>query len=220
MARAELVPTDALLDYLATVGARPDAVLERVRRETAERPDATMQVAPEQGALLELLARLIGATRVVELGTFTGYSAICLARGLAPGGRLLCLERDADLAAIAQRNLDAAGVADRVEIRIGPAADSLRAMPEEPVFDLAFIDADKPGYPDYYELVLPRLRPGGLMLLDNMLQRGRVLEPENDSARAIDALNRRIHADARVDMALVLVSDGVTFVRRREQPAG
>src|SRR3712207_3260273 len=100
MARAELVPTDALLDYLATVGARPDAVLERVRRETAERPDAMMQVAPEQGALLELLARLIGATQVVELGTFTGYSAICLARGLAPGGRPLCLERDADLAEI------------------------------------------------------------------------------------------------------------------------
>src|SRR5918997_7007258 len=190
MARAELVPTHALLDYLATVGARPDAVLERVRRETAERPDAMMQVAPEQGALLELLARLIGATRVVELGTFTGYSAICPARGLAPGGRLLCLERDPDLAAIAQANIDDAGVADRVEIRVGPAADSLRAMPEEPMFDLAFIDADKPGYPDYYELVLPRLRPGGLMLLDNMLQYGRVVEPENDNARAIDALNR------------------------------
>ena len=117
---------------------------------------------------------------------------------------------------IAQRNIDDAGVADRVEIRVGPAADSLRAMPEEPSFDLAFIDADKPGYPDYYELVLPRLRPGGLMLLDNMLQHGRVLDPGTESARLIDELNRRIHDDPRVDMALVLVSDGVTFARKRE----
>src|SRR5688572_24044369 len=106
MARADLIPTDALLDYLARVGARPDAVLERVRQETATMPRAGMQVAPEQGALLELLARLVGASRVLEVGTFTGYSAICLARGLRPGGELLCLEVDEEYAAIARRNLD------------------------------------------------------------------------------------------------------------------
>ncbi|HWT22660.1 MAG TPA: class I SAM-dependent methyltransferase, partial [Solirubrobacteraceae bacterium] len=129
MARADLIPTDALLDYLARVGARTDAVLDRVRRETAKMPRAGMQVAPEQGALLELLARLVGASRILEVGTFTGYSAICLARGLQDGGELLCLEVDEEYAAIARRNLDDAGVGDRVEIRVGPAADALRAMP-------------------------------------------------------------------------------------------
>jgi caffeoyl-CoA O-methyltransferase len=217
MARADLIPTDALLDYLATVGARPDAVLERVRRETSTMPRAGMQVAPEQGALLELLARLIGAQRILELGTFTGYSAICLARGLAPGGRLICLEMDEEYADMARRNLDDAGVGDRVEIRVGPAAESLREIPEEPAFDLAFIDADKPGYPENYEAVLARIRPGGLILLDNMLQHGGVLDPQTETPRTIHDLNRRIHDDPRVDMALVLVADGLTFARKREE---
>jgi caffeoyl-CoA O-methyltransferase len=217
MARADLIPTDALLDYLATVGARPDAVLERVRRETSTMPRAGMQVAPEQGALLELLARLIGAQRILELGSFTGYSAICLARGLAPGGRLICLEMDEEYADMARRNLDDAGVGDRVEIRVGPAAESLREIPEEPAFDLAFIDADKPGYPEYYEAVLARIRPGGLILLDNMLQHGGVLDPQTETPRTIHDLNRRIHDDPRVDMALVLVADGLTFARKREE---
>src|SRR4051794_25765715 len=215
MAKADLTPTDALRNYLARVGARQDAVLERVQRETAPMPRAIMQVAPEQGALLELLARLIGAARILELGTFTGYSAISLARGLAPGGRLICLEVDETYAGIARASLEDAGVADRVEIRVGPAGAALRAIPEEPVFDLVFIDADKPAYPAYYELVLPRVRPGGLILLDNMLQGGRVLEPDTDSARVVAELNRRIHDDERVDMALVLVADGLTFVRKR-----
>src|SRR4051812_20649486 len=203
MAKADLIPTDALLDYLARVGARQDAVLERVQQETARMPRASMQVAPEQGALLELLARLIGAERILELGTFTGYSAICLARGLAPGGRLVCLEVDESYAEIARGNLDDAGVGDRVDIRVGPAEAALRALPDEPAFDMAFIDADKPAYPAYYELVLPRVRPGGLILLDNMLQAGRVLAPETDSARIVDELNRRIHDDERIDMAMV-----------------
>jgi caffeoyl-CoA O-methyltransferase len=208
-------PTDAIADYLARVGARIDPVLERVRRETAAQPSAQMQVGPEQGALLELLARLIGATNVLEIGTFTGYSAICLARGLAPGGRLVCLELDPERAAIAQANLERAGVADRTEIRVGPALPALQAIPEEPVLDLVFVDADKTGYPDYYELALARLRPGGLIVLDNMLQGGRVLDPQTEQARTVDALNRRIRDDERVDMALVLVSDGVTFARKR-----
>ena len=215
MARGGLEPTEELLGYLTRWGARTDDVLDRVRAETAARPDAAMQIAADQGALMELIVRLIGTMDALEVGTFTGYSAICIARGLADGGRLTCLELSEEFAAIAQRNLEAAGVADRVEIRVGPARESLEAIPAEPAFDFAFIDADKPGYPDYYELVLARMRPGGLMLLDNMLQGGRIVAPDTDSARTIDDLNRRIHGDERVDMAMTMAADGLTFVRVR-----
>jgi caffeoyl-CoA O-methyltransferase len=215
MARGGLEPTEELLGYLARWGARTDEVLDRVRAETASRPDAAMQIAAEQGALMELVVRLIGAEDALEVGTFTGYSAICIARGLADGGRLICLEVSEEFAAIAQRNLEAAGVADRVEIRIGPARESLEAIPAEPAFDVAFIDADKPGYADYYELVLARMRRGGLILLDNMLQGGRIVSPDSEGARVIDELNRRIHADERVDMAMTIAADGLTFVRVR-----
>jgi caffeoyl-CoA O-methyltransferase len=215
VARGGLEPTEELLGYLTRWGARTDDVLDRVRAETAARPDAAMQIAADQGALMELIVRLIGTMDALEVGTFTGYSAICIARGLADGGRLTCLELSEEFAAIAQRNLEAAGVADRVEIRVGPARESLEAIPAEPAFDFAFIDADKPGYPDYYELVLARMRPGGLMLLDNMLQGGRIVAPDTDSARTIDDLNRRIHGDDRVDMAMTMAADGLTFVRVR-----
>jgi caffeoyl-CoA O-methyltransferase len=215
MARGGLEPTEELLAYLARYGARTDEVLDRVRAETAARPDAEMQIAADQGALTELLVRLIGTKNALEVGTFTGYSAICIARGLADGGRLTCLELSEEFAAIAQRNLEAAGVADRVEIRVGPAKQSLEAIPAEPAFDFAFIDADKPGYPEYYELVLARMRRGGLVLLDNMLQGGQVVAPESENARVIDELNRRIHADERVDIAMTLAADGLTFVRVR-----
>jgi caffeoyl-CoA O-methyltransferase len=215
VARGGLEPTEELLGYLTRWGARTDDVLDRVRAETAARPDAAMQIAADQGALMELIVRLIGTMDALEVGTFTGYSAICIARGLADGGRLTCLELSEEFVAIAQRNLEAAGVADRVEIRVGPARESLEAIPAEPAFDFAFIDADKPGYPDYYELVLARMRPGGLMLLDNMLQGGRIVAPDTDSARTIDDLNRRIHGDDRVDMAMTMAADGLTFVRVR-----
>jgi caffeoyl-CoA O-methyltransferase len=215
MARGGVEPTEELLAYLSRYGARTDEVLERVRAETAVRADAVMQIAADQGALMELVVRLIRAKDALEVGTFTGYSAICIARGLADGGRLTCLELDEEFAAIAQRNIEAAGVADGVEIRVGPARESLEAIPAEPAFDFAFSDADKLGYPDYYELVLERMRPGGLVLLDNMLQGGRVVAPDTDSARVIDDLNRRIHADERVDMAMTMAADGLTFVRLR-----
>jgi caffeoyl-CoA O-methyltransferase len=215
VARGGLEPTEELLGYLTRWGARTDDVLDRVRAETAARPDAAMQIAADQGALMELIVRLIGTMDALEVGTFTGYSAICIARGLADGGRLTCLELSEEFVAIAQRNLEAAGVADRVEIRVGPARESLEAIPAEPAFDFGFIDADKPGYPDYYELVLARMRPGGLMLLDNMLQGGRIVAPDTDSARTIDDLNRRIHGDDRVDMAMTMAADGLTFVRVR-----
>jgi caffeoyl-CoA O-methyltransferase len=215
MARGAIQTTDELRDYLARLGARTDAVLDRVREETGKLPNAGMQVSPEQGALLQLLARLIGAERILEIGTFTGYSAICLARALPPGGTLLCLERDEEYAAIAAANLAAAGVGKCTEVRVGPAADALRELPEEPAFDLAFIDADKTGYAEYVELVLPRLRTGGLILLDNTLQGGRVVQPESEQARAIDELNHRLHEDERIDLAMVLVADGLTFARKR-----
>lgn len=212
--RSKIPDRPGLADYLAGL-ARQDAVLARVERETQALPNAAMQVSVDQGALLTLLGRLVGARRALELGTFTGYSAICIARGLADGGTLTCLEVDQGFADTARANLDDAGVGDRVEIRVGPAADTLSAMPSEPAFDLAFIDADKPAYPEYYELVLERLRPGGLMLLDNMLLGGDVIDPRDDRSRIVAALNDRIAGDDRVDSALALVADGLTFVRKR-----
>jgi caffeoyl-CoA O-methyltransferase len=213
-AKTEITPE--LQDYMIENGARQDELLARVERETSALGDiAVMQVSPDEGALLELLVRSHGVRRALEVGTFTGYSAICIARGLAPGGSLLCLELDPGYAATARRNLGAAGLDGVAEVRIGPAGESLRQLPEEEAFDFAFVDADKPGYPDYYEQVLARLRPGGLLLLDNVLYGGDVLEPDGLGARAIDALNRRIAADERVDCAMVAVADGIMFVRKR-----
>jgi caffeoyl-CoA O-methyltransferase len=212
---AKTVFTPEALEYLAE-HSRQDEVLARVERETSEMPRAMMQISPDQGALMELLTKLVGAKTALEVGTFTGYSAICIARGLGDGGRLTCLEVDEEYAAIAQRNLEAAGVQDRVEIRVGPAGESLAAMPEEPAYDLVFIDADKTGYPEYYEAVLPRMKPGALLLLDNMLMGGDVTDPEPGSSAAVIAeLNDKIAADDRVDAAFALVADGVAFVLKR-----
>jgi caffeoyl-CoA O-methyltransferase len=215
MARDGIEASPALLAYLHKWGARTDDVLDRVRAETGEMANAGMQVSPDQGALLTFLVRLIGARSALEVGTFTGYSAICIARGLPEHGRLMCLEVSAEYAAIAQANIEDAGVADKVDIVVGPAKESLERMPAEPVHDFAFIDADKPSYPAYYELVLERVRQGGLILLDNMLQRGRVLTRETENARVVDELNRTIHEDPRVDMAMTVSADGLTLVRRR-----
>jgi predicted O-methyltransferase YrrM len=208
-------PTPDLLAYLHRYGARTDAVLDRVRAETAELPGAAMQVSPDQGALIEFLVRLIAAKDALEVGTFTGYSAICIARGLGAQGRLTCLEVSEEFAAIAQRNVDAAGVGDRVDIRLGPAAESLEAMAATPTFDFAFIDADKPGYPEYYELVLARMRKGGLVLLDNVLQRGRIVDPQDENSRVLHELNAKVHDDDRVDMAMTIAADGLTLIRVR-----
>jgi len=201
-------------DYLAG-HSRQDELLARVERETAERTDAGMQVTPDEGALLTMLARLMGARRALEVGTFTGYSAICIARGLAEDGTLLCLELEQEFADIAHGNLAQAGLEHKAEIRVGPAEQSLRALPDEPTFDFAFLDADKLSYPAYYEEIVPRLLPGGLLILDNVLLRGRVLNPDDDRTRTMDALNRRITEDERVDSVMALVADGITLVRRR-----
>ena len=203
------------LEYLANL-ARQDEVLAEVERETSQMPRSKMQVSPDQGALMELLVRATGARNVLEVGTFTGYSAICLARGVGPEGRLTCLELDQEFADIAQANLEKADVADRVTIEVGPAQDSLDAMPEEPTFDFVFLDADKTGYPTYYEQILPRMTRGGLLLIDNILMDGDVVDPEpGSSAEVVAQLNARIEQDERVDAAFAFVADGIAFVRKR-----
>ena len=181
-----------------------------------------MQIAPDQGALMTLLCRLIGAREAIELGTFTGYSSICTARGLAPGGRLIACEISEEYAATAARNFEAAGVADRIEIRIGPAAETLAELPERELFDFGFIDADKVGYPGYYEQVLARTRPGGLIVVDNVLAGGLVVGDGQslddftaESVAAIRRTNELIAADERVDSAMVGVADGLMLARKR-----
>ena len=161
--------------------------------------------------------KAIGVREALELGTFTGYSAICIARGLVPGGRLIACELSEEYAEIAARNLEAAGVADRVEIRIGPAIETLSALPEAEAFDLGFIDADKESYPAYYEAVLARTRPGGLIVIDNVLGAGRVIEPDerSEQVEAIRATNDLVAADERVDTAMVAIADGLMLARKR-----
>lgn len=210
--------TPALYEYMVEHGARRDEALRRVEEETEALGDiAVMQTAPEQGALLTLLARAIGARRAIEVGTFTGYGAICIARGLAEGGTLVCCEIDDGWADTAERNLAMAGVEGNTDVRRGPALETLRSLPSEPAFDFAFVDADKIGYADYYEEVLRLLRPGGLCLLDNVLLSGRVLEPDegDESAVAMERLNAAIAADERVDLAMIGVADGVTILSKR-----
>jgi caffeoyl-CoA O-methyltransferase len=214
---------ETLHRYLVEYGARQDDVLRRVEVETAEMGEiAKMQIAPDQGAFMTLLARSIGATEALEVGTFTGYSAICLARGLTSGGRLLCCELSEEYAELAARNIEDAGVAERVEIRVGPAAETLAALPEREVFDLTFIDADKPGYPFYYEEALKRTRQGGLILLDNVLGGGSIAAPDDevpegwrDSVLALRKLNGELSDDERVDLAMVGIADGLTIARKR-----
>jgi caffeoyl-CoA O-methyltransferase len=212
---------DELHDYVVEHGAREDEVLRRVREETAAMGTiSAMQVAPDQGAFLTMLCRLLGAREAIELGTFTGYSAICIARGLADGGRLVACEISEEYAATAAGNLDAAGVADRVEIRIGPAAESLAAIPEREILNFAFIDADKTGYSDYYELLLARMRPGGVIAVDNVLAGGDVVRDEPmdfsaESVAAIGEINDKIATDDRVDCVMLAIADGVTLARKR-----
>jgi len=197
-------------------GGRDDA-LRLVEEKTAELGSLVMmQTAPEQAAFLELLVRIAGASEAIEIGTFTGYGAIRIARGLAPGGRLLCCELDPERAATARENVDAAGVGDRVEIRVGPAIETLRSLPAEPAFGFAYLDADKTGYPDYYDELVPRLDPGGLLAIDNVFMGGRILEPEDEGTIAVAGLNDRILDDGRVDSVMLGMADGLTLVRRRD----
>src|SRR3984893_16299979 len=201
--------------YLTAHSTPPDAVLRELATETAELypNEVGLQVAPELGTLLTLLPRLAGARTAIEVGTFTGYSAICLARGLADGGKLVCCDGSAEWTAVAVRYWRRAGLQDRIELRLGPAAETLRALPDGPGFDLAFIDADKPGYVDYWEQIVPRIRPGGVVLVDNTLFHGRVIDPaeQDPNVRGIRLFNDHALADPRVELVLLPVGDGLTL---------
>jgi caffeoyl-CoA O-methyltransferase len=210
--------TPAVYEYLVAHGPTQDKALRNLAAETAELgPISMMQVAVEQGALLTMLARLIGARRAVEIGTFTGYSAISIARGLAPGGTLLCCDVSEEWTGIARRYFKEAGVDDRIDLRIAPALETLGTLPKTPEIDFAFIDADKPNYRAYYEELLPRLRQNGLIVFDNVLWSGRVADPsaQDENTDAIRALNDHVHRDERVDSVMLPVADGITLVRKR-----
>jgi caffeoyl-CoA O-methyltransferase len=210
--------TPALYAYLVAHNPRPDAVLRDLAEETAALgPVSLMQVAVEEAAFLTLLARLLGARRAVEVGTFTGYSAIAIARGLVPGGRLLCCDVSEEWAAVARRYFARAGLEDRITLRVQPALETLRALPSTPEIDLAFVDADKTGYRAYYEELLPRLRPGGVIVFDNVLWMGHVADPDDrsESTVAIRALNDLVARDERVEAVMLSVSDGITLARKR-----
>ena len=220
MSRRTLQMTDAIRDYALRHGVREHPVLAALRIETAALAEAEMQVAPEQGALLQLLVRLTGARRVLEVGTFTGYSSLAMALALPADGRLVACDVSAEWTAIAQRHWRAAGVAERVELRLAPALETLAALlaaGEAGRFDLVFLDGDKANYPRYAALALDLLRPGGLLLVDNVLWSGRVADPavRDADTEGIRALNAQLHADERVDLALVPVADGLTLARKR-----
>jgi len=192
--------------------------MRALRTETAAlRDPATMQVGEDQGQLLTMLTKLVGARRAVEVGTFTGYSSLCIARGLADGGSLLCCDISEDWTAIGQRAWAAAGLADRIVLSIGPALDTLRSLPQDNLFDLAFIDADKPGYVAYWNELVPRVRPGGLLLADNVLWSGRTADPadRDRNTEALRAFNDVVATDDRVEAVVLTAYDGLTLARRR-----
>jgi predicted O-methyltransferase YrrM len=220
MANKTIGISDELAAYVRRVGTREPDVLARLREETSSLAQRGMQVSAEQGALLALLVELIGARRCLEVGTFTGYSSTAVALALPGDGRITCCDVSEEWTSIARKYWSEAGVADKVDLRLGPAADTLDdllAAGEEGTFDLAFIDADKVGYDGYYERALRLVRPGGLIALDNTLWGGRVIDDDvtDEDTEAIRALNAKLADDQRVTLCLLPVSDGVTLARRR-----
>jgi predicted O-methyltransferase YrrM len=211
--------TDALMEYLSRVGAREVAAQVLCREETQKLPMGMMQSAPEQGAFLALLAKLTDAKRYVEIGTFTGYSALSVALAMPADGKVVALDVSKEFTDHARGYWKEAGIDGKIDLRLGPGLDALDKMLQsgEGPFDLAFVDADKTNYDGYYERVLKLLRSGGLVALDNMLWSGSVADPKISDAdtSALRALNAKIHADPRVDMALATVGDGVMLARKR-----
>jgi predicted O-methyltransferase YrrM len=208
--------TDQLVDYVHRLGVREHPVLAALREETAKLPEHEMQIGPDQGAFMALLVRISGATRILEIGTFTGYSSTAMALALPAGSRIVCCDVSREWTDVARRAWTDAGVADRVELRLGPAVETLQTLADD-TFDLAFIDADKPSYDAYYEGCLRVVRPGGVILIDNALQGGKVADPSvhNERVDAIRALNEKIATDERVDHVLLPIGDGLTLARVR-----
>lgn len=212
--------TDPLYKYLLEHSLREPRALARLREETQKLERANMQISPEQGQFMAVLVRLIGARLCLEIGTFTGYSSTAVALALPPEGRLICLDVSDDWTRRARRAWQEAGVADRVELRLGPALESLAELLRERrggSFDFVFIDADKTNYGAYYEAALELLRPGGLIAVDNTLWGGAVADAANkdEDTVAIRAFNDRVHRDDRVDLSLVPIGDGLTLARKR-----
>jgi predicted O-methyltransferase YrrM len=209
--------TDDVVAYVHRHGVREHPVLAALRERTAPMPEHNMQIGPDQGAFMAMLVRLSGARRILEIGTFTGYSSTAMALALPPDGRITCCDVSREWTDIAQQAWLDAGVAHKVELRLAPATETLAALSDDS-FDLAFIDADKPNYDAYYEGCLRVVRPGGLILIDNVLWSGDVADPsvDNGNVRAIRALNEKIAADERVDHVLLPLADGLTMARVRE----
>ncbi len=220
MSNRTLTLTDDLYQYLLDVSLREPEVLRRLRRETASHPMARMQIAPEQGQFMALLVRLLGARRALEVGVFTGYSALAVALALPPDGTLTACDVSEDYTAVARRYWQEAGVAGKIDLRIAPALETLEALLAEGqagTFDFAFIDADKESYDAYYERALRLLRAGGLILFDNVLWSGRVAEADAQDAdtQALRTLNRKLHHDERIHLSLLPLADGLTLALKR-----
>jgi predicted O-methyltransferase YrrM len=211
---------NALYEYLLRASLREHPALARLRAETAAHPKVNMQIAPEQGQFMALLVRLMGATRCIEVGVFTGYSSLAVALALPDEGRIVACDVSDEYTAVARRYWAEAGVADRIDLRLAPALETLDALLAGGAagsYDFAFIDADKEAYSDYYERSLQLLRPGGLIAVDNTLWDGAVADPADQSADtvAIRAFNERLHVDERIDLSLVPIGDGLTLARKR-----
>lgn len=211
---------DTLYDYLLRVSLREAPLWKKLREETGRLTMARMQIAPEQGQFMALLTRLLNVRMALEVGVFTGYSSLCVAAAMADDGRLIACDTSEEWTSIAQRYWEAAGVAQRIDLRLAPALQTLDALLADGQggrFDLVFIDADKSNYDAYYECALQLLRSGGLMLIDNVLWSGQVADPsrQDEDTRALRALNTKIHADERVDVSMLPVADGLSLVRKR-----
>ena len=215
MTAKTLQMSEALHAYLLANSLRETPVQRALRAATSRMPRATMQIAPEQGQFLQLMLKLTGALRCVEIGTFTGYSALSMALALPPGGRIVCCDLSEEWTSVARKYWARASVSKKIQLRLGPALETLRKL--KGPFDFAFIDADKANYQNYFERCLKLVRRGGLIAIDNTLWYGRVIDRRDQSAdtRAIRAFNRRLRLDRRVDIALVPIGDGLTLALKR-----
>lgn len=220
MSNRTLTLTPSLYEYLCGVSLREPKLLARLREETAPDSGATMQISPEQGQFMGLLVELTGAREILEVGTYTGYSSLCMALAMPENGRLVCCDLSEEWTRIARRYWEEAGVEDRIRLHLGPALDTLRKLLQQgsaASFDIAFIDADKENYPDYYELCLQLLRPGGLLLADNTLWSGRVIDSADRSAstEAIRRFNRLLRDDERISLSMLPLGDGLTLALKK-----